>query len=260
MLYSLIWEFSLMRITYPSILLIALTLSACGGGGSSAAVQPSNGATQGGGGQVAAQPKSTGGLIGYYGDSTIWGWKTSSANSSTGEQVAVPAPLAFARKLPTTPKYDVVNEGASGSTACSLVRGEDGKHNVTWDTQMSASTAKWVIVNHAINDRKTDSVETYKSCLRQLAKGAKDTGKQIVFETPNPIVPPPSIENYVQAMKDVARETGAPVIDQYKQLTDYMQARGLSTSDIVPDGLHPKDDIYILKGEFAAAEFVRFYP
>jgi lysophospholipase L1-like esterase len=261
MLSSLIWEFSLMRITYPSILFLALTLAACGGGSSGAATQASNsnGTTQGGG-PATDRPKSTGGLIEYYGDSTIWGWKTNSTNSSTGDRVAVPAPEAFRLALPTTPKYEVKNEGANGSTACSLLRGEDGVHNLPWDKQMSGSTAKWVIVNHGINDRKTDSLDTYKSCLRQLAKTAKDTGKEIIFETPNPISAAPPVDNYAQAMREVANESGAPVIDQFKQLTEYMQAQGLKPSDITPDGLHPTDEIYIRKGEFAAKEFTRVYP
>jgi lysophospholipase L1-like esterase len=246
-----------MRITYPSLLFLALTVAACGGGSSGAATQgpTTNGTTQGG----SSVQKSTGGLIEYYGDSTIWGWSTYSADSNTGDQVATPAPVAFARALPTTPKYEVTNEGASGSTACGLLRGEDGKHPA-WDEQLDKrKDGKWVILNHGINDRKTYGADTstYKDCLRQLVQKAKAKGREVILETPNPIVPY-NLDDYAQAMRDVAKETGAPVIDQYKQLMDFLH--GASASEICPDGLHPKDEIYIMKGEFAAKEFKRFYP
>lgn len=242
-----------MRITYPSLLFLALTLAACGGGSSGAATQAaSNGST---GGQN-TQPKSTGGLIEYYGDSTIWGWKTNSADSSAGERVATPAPAAFAQALPTSPKYEVINEGVSGSTACGLLRGEDGKHPA-WDEQLAASKAKWVILNHGINDQKAYSIATYRDCLRQLAQKAKEKGKEVIFETPNPIVPA-SLDDHAQTMRAVAAEEGAKVIDQYKQLMEYLNGR--SASEICPDGLHPTQEVYIMKGQYAAKVFVQLYP
>ncbi|MEN3292567.1 MAG: hypothetical protein V7642_1820 [Burkholderiales bacterium] len=246
-----------MRITYSSLLALALSLAACGGSGSSGtSPQPSNPNPPQTQGTSSDQPKSTGGLIEYYGDSTIWGWKTNSADTSQGERVATPAPAAFAAALPTTPKYDVVNEGQSGSTACGLLRGEDGKHPA-WDEQLDVHKGKWVIINHGINDQKAYSVDAYTDCLRQLVRKAKAKGRQVILETPNPIAPA-SLDNHVQAMKNVASQEGAKVIDQYKMLTDYLAGR--SASEICPDGLHPTQEVYIMKGQFAAREFVRLYP
>ncbi|MEN3293044.1 MAG: hypothetical protein V7642_2297 [Burkholderiales bacterium] len=249
-----------MRMTYSSILAVALTVAACGGGGNSGASPQgtSNSSnpppqTQG---TSSDQPKSTGGLIEYYGDSTIWGWKTNSADTSQGERVATPAPAAFAAALPTVPKYDVVNEGQSGSTACGLLRGEDGKHPA-WDEQLDQYKGKWVIINHGINDQKAYNLDTYTDCLRQLVVKAKAKGRQVILETPNPIVPA-NLDNHVQAMKTVAAQEGAKVIDQYKMLTDYLAGR--SVSEICPDGLHPTQEVYIMKGQFSAKEFARLYP
>jgi lysophospholipase L1-like esterase len=246
-----------MRITYSSILALALTVAACGGGSSGASPQATSNSNQP---QTQApssnQPKSTGGLIEYYGDSTIWGWKTNSADTSQGDPVATPAPAAFAAALPTTPKYDVVNEGQSGSTACGLLRGEDGKHPA-WDEQLDKNKGKWVIINHGINDQKTYSLDTYTDCLRQLVKKAKAKGREVILETPNPIVPA-NLDSHVQAMKNVASQEGAKVIDQYKMLTDYLGGRAIS--EICPDGLHPTQEVYIMKGQFAAKEFTRLYP
>lgn len=237
-----------MRITYPSLLFLALVVTACGGSGGS---NPP-GTTQG----DSTGAKSTGGLIEYYGDSTIWGWKTNSVNDSTGEQVAIPAPTAFARKLPTTPRYEVINEGVSGSTACGLLNGQDSKHP-TWEAQMTASKAKWVIMNHGINDRKAYSIAEYKSCLQQLVRTAKEKKKEVILETPNPIVPD-SLDAHARTMREVAAEEGVKLIDQYDMLMKYLAGR--SASEICPDGLHPKDEIYIMKGEYAAQVFTSLYP
>jgi lysophospholipase L1-like esterase len=246
-----------MRITYSSILVVALTAAACGGGGGSGTSTTGSTHDPSKTSPGTQQPKSTGGLIEYYGDSTVWGWKTNSTNSSTGDRVAVPAPAAFAQALPASPTYTVDNQGISGSTACGLLNGEDGTHP-EWEAQMTSSKAKWVIINHGINDRSAYSLDTYKSCLQRLVQTAKAKGKEVILETPNPIVPD-SLADHAQAMRDVASQEGAKVIDQYAMLMAHLNGR--NASEICPDGLHPKEEIYVMKGEFAAKEFsTKLYP
>lgn len=273
-------------MTYPSALALTLILAACGGGGSgaagsgtaaaastqvsdSSATQNTSAASTS---QTAAStstaptststptattpaPTSTTQLVEYYGDSTIWGYA-----SGIGGQVATPAPLAFAHSLPTSPiKYDVHNEGVSGTTACQLLNGTDGVHPA-WDTQMTNSSATYVIVNHAINDEWKYDVATYQSCLHSLARTAKAHGKTIIFETPNPTRDSGStgLDVYVNAMKTVAGQEQAPVIDQYAYLTAYLN--GQSPYTICPDGLHPTDAVYIMKGQYAAQVFANLFP
>jgi hypothetical protein len=192
-------------------------------------------------------------IIDYYGDSTVWGYAT-----GVGTQVAKPAPAAFAEALPASLKYEVRNEGVSGSTACQLLNGTDGKHPA-WDTQMAASKARIVILNHAINDQWKDDLPTYKSCLLALAQTARKNGKKVIFETPNPTLNSGKggLDTYVQAMKEVALQARIPVIDQYQYLTNYLQ--GISSYAICPDGLHPTDAVYILKGKYAAKVFVSLF-
>ncbi|MEN3292501.1 MAG: hypothetical protein V7642_1754 [Burkholderiales bacterium] len=198
-------------------------------------------------------PVQTRRIIDYYGDSTVWGYATGS-----GTQVAKPAPAAFAEALPASLKYEVRNEGVSGTTACQLLHGIDGKHPA-WQKQMESSKARIVIINHAINDQWKDDISTYKSCLLALAQVAKKSGKKVVFETPNPTLNSGNggLDAYVDAMKEVASQARAPVIDQYRYLTNYLQ--GASPYAICPDGLHPTDAVYIMKGKFAARAFLQLF-
>ncbi|WP_019140840.1 SGNH/GDSL hydrolase family protein [Noviherbaspirillum massiliense] len=184
-------------------------------------------------------------VIEYYGDSTVWGYA-----SGLGTQVAVPAPTAFADALAS--KYEVRNQGVSGTTACQLLEGTDGKHPA-WEQQMASSDASFVIINHGINDLWKESLDGYQSCLRKLARIAKASGKKVIFETPNPIGADGDLASYVSAMTDVARAEKIPVIDQYRYLSNYL--RGQSPYTICPDGLHPTDAIYVMKGRYAAAVF-----
>lgn len=190
-------------------------------------------------------------VIEYYGDSTVWGY----APDKDGQRVAMPAPAVFAKALPNSAQYEIRNEGVNGSTACDLLNGKDGKHP-QWRTQMAASKATYVIVNHAINDQWKYDVARYKTCLLSLARIAQKRGKKIIFETPNPTRDSGSggLDVYVNAMREVATQAEAPVIDQYRYLMDYLQGREYET--ICPDGLHPSEAVYRLKGEYAARVFV----
>jgi lysophospholipase L1-like esterase len=245
-----------------SALFCALALTACGGGGgdsprpavtttttasTTTTTTPSTPTTP------PASLASVANVIEYYGDSTIWGWATGSG----GTQVARPAPLVFAESFPASPRQEVRNEGVSGTTACLLLNG-DGRH-AEWNTQMVNSNATVVIINHAINDAKPGSgisTATYKNCLRSLVQVAKAQGKRVILETPNPVSGFSGLESYVTAMKEVAAEEQVSVIDQYQYLLDYLGSR--NPEELTPDGLHPTDEVYAMKGRRAQAVFASF--
>jgi lysophospholipase L1-like esterase len=242
-----------MRNTCASLFL-TLALAACGGGGDSP--NPPQGTPQNpdaGGdpapGQGGNPPPPTSEIIEYYGDSTVWGLKS----HTNDEQVAKPAPQAFAEALPGSPTtYTVRNEGVSNTSACQLRDGTDGRHD-NWGEQMRTSQADVVIINHAINDlRQGESIATYSTCLRDLAVLARQNGKRVIFETPNPITAPSGLDSYVGAMKAVATENSVQIIDQYQ----YLVNRYPDLSVVVPDGLHPSDQVYIEKGQYAASVYV----
>lgn len=190
--------------------------------------------------------------IDYYGDSTIWGYK-----SGVGTQVQNTAPAIFEAALKQyhlPAEYTVKNEGVSNSTACQLLEGADGRHPA-WDAQMANSAARIVIINFAINDEWKETLVQYADCLTSLAQIAKSQGKEVIFETPNPTRDSGAegLDIVVDAMRKVAAAQGAPVIDQYAYLTGYLAGAGIET--ICPDGVHPTEAVYRMKGEYAAEIF-----
>lgn len=246
-----------MKYSLYSSLLLSLALSACGGSSNTtpntnSPASGTNSPTSGTGASTQLLANSPQ-IIGYYGDSTIWGLKSGTTNT----QVATPAPDAFAQALAGTARHTVNNKGVIGSTACDLLNGNTGLGiNNNWAAEMAGSNATVVIINHAINDSNPgmgESVDQYTACLNGLADTAKARGKKVIFETPNP-VDRSGLDVYVSAMKNVAAGKNIPVIDEYtylsKQLSDTYTIR-----DMDPDGTHPNDNVYIQKGQFAAGVF-----
>lgn len=212
-----------------------------------------NANTQSSGGASTQLLASSPQVIGYYGDSTIWGLKS----GTTDIQVATPAPVAFAQALAGTAQHTVTNKGVNGSTACDLLNGNAGLGiNNNWTTEMAGSNATVVIINHAINDSNPgtgESVDQYTACLNSLADTAKARGKKVIFETPNP-VDRTGMDPYVTAMKNVAAGKKIPVIDEYTYLNNQLNDT-YTIRDMDPDGTHPNDNVYIQKGQLAAAVF-----
>lgn len=240
---------------YTLLVSAIISLASCGGGGgdSPAPVVSQPPPSQPGGDTTPPPADSTTAyVIEYYGDSTVWGYRS----GSPGERVATPAPQAFADALPAAAGHKVTNEGVNSSYACGLLNGTDGVHPA-WSTQMTSSDATHVIINHGINDQWEYDVATYRSCLTSLAQIAKSNGKQVIFETPNPIENG-NLEPYVAAMKDVAAQQQVPVIDQHRYLMDYLNGNSVST--ICPDGVHPSASVYVMKGQFAANQFTSLFP
>ncbi len=248
-------------LTLMAALASTAILMSCGGGsGADSSVTPTNSA------QAGTNTPVTPGLtptsassnvtqrIDYYGDSTIWGF----ASGSAGAQVARPAPVIFDGQLPSAARYVVQNEGVSRTTACQLLQGTDGVHP-DWSTQMRNSTAKFVIINHAINDQRSDigeSVPAYKACLTALSQIAKQSGKNVILETPNPTDQTGfGLEQYVTAMREVAATERLNLIDQHAYLLNRLN--GADVRALMPDGTHPSDSTYELKGNFAATEFLK---
>lgn len=194
----------------------------------------------------AAAPNGAAKVIAFYGDSTIRGYKAHS-----GAQVAKSTPQAFADALAAAPPYIVRNEGADSSRVEHLLAGADGRH-AAWRTYLPSSGVDVVIINHG--SKNGNPVAQYKADMKTAVKLARDNGKFVILMTPSPISEG-GLEAYVDAMRQLAAEEKVPLIDVFRYLKDYMARTGSGINDIVPDGYHPADDVYVLIGRFAAQEF-----
>lgn len=260
----------------PSLVL-ALMLSACGGGGSSGSSSSKDNDKN------IEKPKEAEGekpkedkdkkpietiekpllvsktqTIGYYGDSTVRGYET-----FTGDDVARPAPMVFKENLPGS--QIVINKGQSGQTACGLIEGKIKEERLfpTWEDELNSPIGKTfsvVIVNHGINEAVVSESEfspaKYENCLKSVADIAETAGKHVIFETPNPIGNEKNgqLSVLVEVMKKVAMEKNLGIIDQHKYLTGYVAENQIS--DPWPDTLHPTQDIYEVKGKYAAERYL----
>lgn len=177
----------------------ALMLTACGGGGSSAPAPEA---------QAPGTPEPY--VIAAYGDST---------QEAQGQPHAASAPGA-----------KVYNRGVSGTNSAQLLAGTDGR-NLPWAEQMQAESARIVVINHGINDRKRP-IEDYKADLRKLVEGARKAGKVPMLEEPNPINEP-GFDDYRNAMKHVANHMGVYFCAQPRVSLE--------------DGIHPTVDGYAIK-------------
>lgn len=186
------------------------------------------------------------GRIEFYGDSTALG-----GVGGTAYIVAQTPSMVIDENLPTG--FTVINEGVNGASIAELLAGTDGKH-APWRTVMSTSSAKYIILNHAINDsyEPGNTPAIYKAKYAQVVDIALAAGKKIFIETANPTNNDGQTNPYNEAAKQLAAEKGLPVIDQYAYLKQYMATSGLGIYNLTNDGVHPTQATYILKGQYAA--------
>ena len=185
-------------------------------------------------------------VVAFYGDSTIRGYKTHS-----GEQVRISTPDAFLAALGPNSGYVVMNEGVDSSRVEHLMNGTDGRHP-PWKDYIAKARVDIVITNHA--SKNGNSLEQYEDDLRQMVRLAQAAGKKIILMTPNPIAEG-GLEAYTDAMRRVATTERIPLIDTFRNLTEYMRDTGQGIADLVPDGYHPSDATYIRIGTYAAEIF-----
>lgn len=199
-------------------------------------------------------PVAATGSIGYYGGSSILGYLQ-------GGGQANPTPVqTFATSLTTPTIYNpITNHGVSGQgTGRLLAGGYGGADSLETQLQTTSSGETVCILNHLLNDadpfQENNSTATYDANLRTIIGLFRKYGKKIVFETPQPVANFP-IADYLTVMKNVAATYGVPIIDVNQYLTDYMAANSLTIYDICPDGEHPNQSTYDLKGRYSAAQF-----
>ncbi len=124
------------------------------------------------------------------------------------------------------------DRAAHGSNSAMLLAGTDGV-NAPWPQSVAAEV---VVINHGSNDAAVGPTQTelaqYAANLRRLAVAPA----LVVFETPIPAWKNrPNLDAYAQVMREVAAETGTPLIDVHRCVKEDMS----NWTAMIPDGVHP---------------------
>ncbi len=181
--------------------------------------------------------------IAFYGDSTEYGLVF---DTDTG--LYLPDPSTY---TPSTvvaaafPEVQVSNGSASGATATDLFWGTGVCAGAgSWFDRMASDESQVIIINVGLNDMVRDNAPgQFEANLAALVDTAHGFGKQVILETPNPTTFA-DVSDIAQQIRDVASEHGAGLIDQTLNLETFMP----DWRDQLPDGIHPSDDMYHLKG------------
>lgn len=221
------------------LLILLCFLGACGGGEDTAPVA-----------LVAVAVAQTLPIkIEAYGDSTMWGF-----DSSIGAQSPQNIPTLTQQILQGIygTGVTIANEGVGATTLGNLIGGADG-HHLPWAQQMANSTAKIVVVNHAINDSLYGPGETpefYRHLLTDFVTVARAAGKTPVFNEPNPVCDTlhPTLGDYVTQMRSVAADMGVPIVAQY----DYIQTLP-NWQSYLTDCIHPNSALYYIEAQRLAS-------
>jgi lysophospholipase L1-like esterase len=189
--------------------------------------------------------------IEYVGGNEVWGYN----GAAGGGRVAVTAVQAFAAALPSTPPFDVANEGVLGMRADALLAGTDGLHPA-WSYFMSVeSTADIIILSLGIADLAAGRTQQqFRADLAQIITIALDAGKFVVLENTHRT----SYDRtyyYAQAVYDESIAKGVPQIDHSTHWYDYQLANNLPLTALCPDGVNPSPEFYLMKGQYAAEVF-----
>lgn len=185
-------------------------------------------------------------LIDVYGDDAMMGI-TSSTYFLTIAQQTEPVVAQTLLRAQFGDGITIVNR-ASGGTASTLVNmmaGVDGG-GPPFAERVKASKADIVLMNHAINDNRDQSLAPYTDAMIAWIKAVRDAGKIPVLEEPNPVCDGnhPYLQNYVATMASIAEDYKVPLVKQY----DYIQ--GLPNWQSHFSGcLYPDAFILAIKGQ-----------
>lgn len=194
-------------------------------------------------------------IIEAYGDSTTLGAQTVNGVLTTTPN-SEPTQLQDLLQAVFGKNIVVFNNGVGGTQAYQLLSGTDGR-NRAWTIQMSKSNADIIILNYALNDQMYNATptpgmyqetpETYANIIGWLIQTARNNGKIVVLQEPNPTCYQPTVGNlhrFVTALRNEAARMNAPLIAEY----DYIQSIP-NWKSMLTDCAHPNEALYGIKAK-----------
>lgn len=193
-------------------------------------------------------------IIEMYGDSTTLGTQAGTPTLTTSKNE--PNQLQDLLQSEFGKRVIVVNNGVGGTQAYQLLTGKDGR-NRSWPEQMKNSLADFVVLNYGLNDQYYNAVpteghysptpESYANIIGWLIQTARDNGKGVILQEPNPTCYQPAVGNlqrFVDALRGEASLMNAPLVAQY----DYIQSIP-GWKAMLSDCEHPGDQLYGIKAK-----------
>jgi lysophospholipase L1-like esterase len=217
----------------PALVLLALTLAGCGGGGSDVASEDEGLPMAA---VIGVGPDCKPVEIDLFGDSTQAGYvgstgKIGARNPGTVLQRLLDARFGVGRTI-------VRNHGVGGTVVQDMIDGTGlGGPEATWPVPFTGHIA---VVNHGINDTTHGTpLYAYTAVLEHL-HDMLPVGATLIYQTPHR-VKVWDVKPYAVAMRNVAVARGAPMANAYT-----FTATLASWLSYLPDWAHPTEDGYEL--------------
>lgn len=201
-------------------------------------------------------------VIEAYGDSTTEGW---TVEQGVGRRTPNSAIHYLQSNLDAQfgDRIKVINLGKGGTEAAQLL-GHDSDSRLSWAIRMKQSPARIVLLNYGLNDAyyaqvhsaqaPVETPDDYAEILTQLVAIARQAGKIVILEEPNPTcnrVREGVLPAYVEKLRDVAARNHVALVSQYDYILALPDWRSL-----LSDCLHPTEALYRIKGQRVAATLV----
>ncbi|NOK41658.1 hypothetical protein C7296_09490 [Burkholderia thailandensis] len=241
------WPGAILKGALVSLLgAFVVSCSGCGGGGGN---DPQT---------VQAQQKKNI-LIEAYGDSTVRGC-TAQAGAPASSDCPVAGYIVTPHNEPATLQYllqqrygaavAVQNLGVAGTTLNDLLTGSNGVA-MPWAQQMAQSKAQFVTMKFGINDAYAGGMtpDAFAQELRSAISIARNAGKIIILETPNPIKTDHAdlLASIAASTIKVAHESQTPVVDNF----GYFSSMHNWEAYLSDGTMHPTADGYEIQGQIS---------
>lgn len=207
-------------------------------------------------------------IIDAEGDSTQKGALPSDTSQTAVDNA--PARLQFILRAYFGNANIVVNNNGVNSASIRQMLEGSPPYSVPFEQRIAASAAQIVYCNHCINSAQiaqaNGSLQQFKKDWHEVIKIVRKYGKTIIMSTPTPILPAPAglgelfkpetQKQYVEMMRQVARETGTMLVDNYEYAARRIASGNTTTLAEVPDAIHPPNAGYAANGNNYAIPMV----